>query len=249
MHVDVGAVTDRGRRRRKNEDALLVRPRACLFAVADGMGGHAGGEVASTIATEVLARHFPDESLRGLPGSELRRRLCAAVVAANDAILDRSQRDPVLRGMGTTLTALVLAPAGDPGWVAHIGDSRAYRLRAGRFRRLTRDHTWVQEQVDAGRLRSADAYQHSMGNIITRALGIDPEILPDVSRTGLRHGDVLLLCTDGLTNMLDEREIRDVLQSLDTAASIAHDLVHAANARGGIDNISAVVIRAVPAAQ
>jgi PPM family protein phosphatase len=238
MHLDVAALTDRGRRRRRNEDAVLCAFGSRLFAVADGMGGHAGGEVASTLAIATLAA-----SLHRPPAASPRHALAAAFADANHAVYERSLGEPQLRGMGTTLTALLLAADGT-GWLAHIGDSRGYRLRRGRLRRLTRDHTWVQEQVEAGRLPPHAADRHPMSNIITRALGIEPDAEPELRRTGVRAGDGVLLCTDGLIAVVDEAEIAAAMAASTSAETCVRDLVELANARGGPDNVTAIVIRA-----
>jgi PPM family protein phosphatase len=237
MHLDVAALTDRGLRRRRNEDAVLCAPGSRLFAVADGMGGHAGGEVASALAIATLAA-----ALDRPPAASPRHALAAAFDHANRAVYERSLGDPQLRGMGTTLTALLLADGGT-AWLAHIGDSRAYRLRRGRLRRLTRDHTWVQEQVDAGRLPAAAADRHPMSNIITRALGIEPDAEPELRRTGILAGDGLLLCTDGLIAVVDEAEIAAGLATSASAEACVHALVELTHTRGSPDNVTVIAIR------
>jgi PPM family protein phosphatase len=239
-------LSDRGRRRRRNEDALLLLAESGLCAVADGMGGHAAGDVASRIAVEGLATAF---SAVGEPVADaLERRLAGAFGAANRAILDHAARDVSCHGMGTTLTAL-LPVAGMPACVlAHVGDSRAYRLRGDEFRQLTRDHTWVQQQVDAGILTAEQARHHNRASVLTRVLGTDATAPADTLVADVRPGDLFLLCSDGLTAVLTDSDVYDVIaaaSALQDAARALEDavgaLVDEANRRGGPDNITVVL--------
>lgn len=240
MNLRVAALSDTGRVRSGNEDALLVRPDKRLFAVADGMGGHVAGEVASALAVETVdaAVSSPaDESTQ-----DLADRLAAVVRTANGRIMERGRDAPETRGMGTTLTVLAF-PAGDgsTGAVAHIGDSRMYRLRADRLELLTRDHTWVQDQIDAGRLAPDQARAHPYANVLSRVLGL-PEIEVETDVVDVATGDLLLLCTDGLTAMLDEPAITAILTGTEDIDEAAERLVGEANALGGVDNVTVILI-------
>jgi PPM family protein phosphatase len=243
VEIAAAGLTDRGSRRPRNEDALLVRPDVGLFAVADGMGGHAAGEVASRLAVATLEQTLAPRLAAGAPPPDrLRRTLAAAVHSANAAILQRAAANPTEFGMGTTLTALALLRRRGC-LIAHAGDSRAYLLRAGTLRQLTEDHTWVREQVRAGLLTPALARRHPHANVITRALGTTPELAVDTCRETLAAGDVLLLCSDGLTLHLDDAELRGLLDRPLPVPRLADELVAAANRAGGLDNITAVVLR------
>jgi len=209
-----------------------------LFAVADGLGGHQGGEVASKIAVETLAAL--DE---GGPWSDERSALDAlrqAIRAANLKIRDAASRDRSLHNMGTTLT--VVLEDGLTFHLAHIGDSRAYLFRNGQLTRLTEDHSLVQQFVNEGRLTPEEAEHHPQASIITRALGMDVEVEPDVATFRREPGDRLLLCTDGLSRVVDEPTIRRVLGRVVDPQEAADDLVARANDEGGPDNITVVIL-------
>jgi serine/threonine protein phosphatase PrpC len=244
---DIAAVTDIGQRRQNNEDAFAVRQDLGCFLVADGMGGHAAGEVASRLATETVVDQLEAAGLPLREPEPTRRALIAAVRQANRAILDEAGRNSDLHGMGTTLTALALLAGGHRACLAHVGDSRAYRLRNGRLTQLTADHTWVREQVQLGRLTPAEARTHEAASVLTRALGTYPEPDPDVTATDILTGDTLLLCSDGLTTVLDDGAIAAILAQPAPTATLAAQLVAAANLAGGPDNITVIVLR--PAAR
>lgn len=229
---DFAAVTDTGRVRRANEDAFYAR--APLFGVADGMGGAQAGEVASKIAAEALAGGL-DESLAPEP------RLAAVVSKANREIHDRSLADAELHGMGTTMTVLLLGD--DEVTIAHVGDSRAYRLRDGELTRLTRDHSLVGEMVRRGALSEPEAEKHPQRSILTRALGPDADVEVDVHTHGARDGDLYLLCSDGLTTMVSDEAIGEGLRANGSLDDLAKGLVRRANDNGGADNITAVMLR------
>jgi PPM family protein phosphatase len=224
--------SDTGRQRRANEDSFFVR--APLFVVADGMGGAQAGEVASRLAAEAFAGGLPDA---GTP----EQRLEVRVRDANTRIHDRSQEDRTLNGMGTTLTAAYLD--GDELSLAHVGDSRAYLLRDGELTRLTRDHTLVDELVRRGELTEQEAAEHPQRSIITRALGPEPDIDIDLHTHCMQAGDVLLLCSDGLTGMISEDEVAQILGGARSLGDAGRALVHAANEAGGRDNITVVLFR------
>jgi serine/threonine protein phosphatase PrpC len=237
MRISFAGHTDVGRIRTRNEDALLLRPERGLFAVADGMGGHAAGDIASRIAVDVL-----DEKTTDFDG-DVESRLAHAIHAGHDAILKAARADAALQGMGTTLTALYAA--GDGCVIAHVGDSRAYRWRAGALDQLTRDQTWVQEQVEAGLLTPERARDHPFAAMLTCALGIeDVELEVQVLAPPCEPGDTYLLCSDGLIARLGDDDVRRVLlehgADLDDAARA---LVEAANRAGGPDNITVALVR------
>lgn len=233
--------SDVGRVRRGNEDAFLVDPPRGIFLVADGMGGHAAGEVASAIARDVvgtaLARHVDS----GVDGEELERVLDESIRAAHQAITAHAAQHPASRGMGTTLTSCVVRPDG-AFRIGHVGDSRAYRLGERGLEQVTRDHTWVQLEVDAGRLSASAARTHHLSHIITRALGADSADDPDILAGTLAPGDLLLLCTDGLTGKVDDGELERILAAAAPLPERVDALIRAANARGGEDNITAVLV-------
>jgi PPM family protein phosphatase len=237
MKTDFAGRTHTGRVRSRNEDALLQRPHRRLFAVADGMGGHAGGDIASRIAIDIL-----DE--RTAAGSDdVAGDLEAALRAGHEAILKAAGADPALSGMGTTLTALRFDGTGR-GVVAHVGDSRAYRYRDGELVQLTRDQTWVQDQVDAGLLTARQAKRHPYSAMLTGALGIDGiDLVVEIMELEPHPGDLFLLCTDGLVARLDDDDIGRILAADDDVAATADALVDAANAAGGPDNITVALVR------
>lgn len=237
------ARTDRGRKRSSNEDAFSLRADLGFFALADGMGGHAAGEVASQMAVDRMTEEYLAAGSDALAPEELEATLIAATQRANAAIFERSERELDKAGMGTTLTTLALVPAERVCRLAHVGDSRAYRLRADTLVQLTTDHTWVQQQVQLGRLSPNLARHHPFANIVTRALGIKGEVDVDVVRGELQPGDVFLLCSDGLTGMLPDGEIGEILAAAATPEDAVAALVDAANAAGGYDNITAIVVR------
>ena len=231
MRVDVGSATDIGRVRERNEDSMLVDPP--LYVVADGMGGHRGGQVASQVALEAM---------EGL-ATEGQGSLADHVRRANRAVWDRSIEDERLSGMGTTLTAARID--GGSALIAHVGDSRAYLLRDGSLQQLTTDHTLVARMVRSGEITEAEAEVHPHKNVLTRALGTDEEVEVDEDSIALVDGDRLLLCSDGLTGMVTEDQIQAILENSDQPQQAADRLVKAANRAGGIDNITVVVLDAI----
>jgi protein phosphatase len=233
MRIAAVGVTSVGRVRDLNEDSFLVDERLRLYAVADGMGGHQGGEVASRTAIEAL---------RAAVASG--RAINDAIASANAAVLEKATGEPDLEGMGTTLTAVV-ATVGDTLLIGHVGDSRAYLLRDDALERLTEDHSLVEELVREGRLTPEQAEVHPQRAIITRALGVDPDIDVDLYTARVRAGDRVLLCSDGLTTMVRERDIARLARSERDARVVADTLVEAANEAGGDDNITVVVLDVV----
>jgi protein phosphatase len=230
MKLSAGAFSDAGRVRDNNEDAHVVDERLALFAIADGMGGHVAGEVASWTAIEALRAAIAN----GRPIND-------AISLANDAVLERATGDPKLTGMGTTMTAVVVA-GGSRLLVGHVGDSRAYFLHDGSLRQLTDDHSLVGELVREGRLTAEQAESHPQRAIVTRALGVDADVDVDVYTLEVVAGDRILLCSDGLTDMVRERDIERIARSESDPQRVAELLVDAANAAGGVDNITVVVL-------
>ena len=231
MRIEVGSATDIGRVRERNEDSILVQPP--LYVVADGMGGHRGGQVASQAAVETMEELAGDR--KGSLADHVRR--------ANRAVWDRSVEDQQLSGMGTTLTAARVD--GASATIAHVGDSRAYLLREGLLRQLTTDHTLVERMIRSGEITEAEADVHPHKNVLTRALGTDEQVEVDEDAVELIDGDRLLLCSDGLTGMVTEDQIQAILETTESPQQAADRLVKAANRAGGIDNISVVVIDAI----
>jgi PPM family protein phosphatase len=224
--------TDTGRQRHANEDSYFAR--SPMFAVADGMGGAQAGEVASRIAAGAFER-APET------GDSPESRLEAIALDANREIHDVAQRDSSTAGMGTTLTAALVD--GNEVAIGHVGDSRAYVLRGGELKRLTKDHSLVEELRRQGRLTEEEAEEHPQRSIITRALGPEPEVEVDTMTFPAKAGDVFLLCSDGLTTMVSEDEIRRILSEGRTLRSAVNKLIDAANSGGGRDNITAVAFR------
>jgi PPM family protein phosphatase len=228
MKVVVGSATDIGQVREGNEDSLLiVEP---LYAVADGMGGHRGGEVASTLALETVQQLFEQRQ-----GS-----LADQVAEANRAVFERSRNDRSVSGMGTTLTAALVD--GDRVHLAHVGDSRAYLFRGGELRLLTEDHTLVHKMVVEGEITAEEAETHPHRSILTRALGVDQSVIVDEGDIEVADGDRILLCSDGLTGMVTDGQIREILAEAAEPQGAVDRLVTVANRAGGIDNITAIVL-------
>jgi PPM family protein phosphatase len=225
--------TDTGRQRNANEDSLFTRPP--LFVVADGMGGAQAGEVASKAAAESFDRE--------LPQAPPERILEQTIEAANRTIHERAHSDPNLAGMGTTTTAMIVDLEAEEVAIGHVGDSRAYRLRAGKLERLTRDHSLVEEMRRKGQLTDAQAEDHPQRSIITRALGPEPEVKVDVQTVPAQAGDLFLICSDGLTTMLDDDHIARLLGRASSMDAAVRGLVDEANRAGGRDNITVVAFR------
>jgi serine/threonine protein phosphatase PrpC len=250
MAVSWAARTHPGLRRAKNEDRFCAVPERGLFVVADGMGGHAGGDVASELAvveiervvraTAALGQHdtwpMPFDSALGRDGNILR----AAFVEANQSISDEADASEELRGMATTAVAVLLA--GLQATIAHVGDSRAYLLREERLTRLTGDHSWVEEQMRAGLLTAEAAREHPWRNIVTRALSGAGDLEVDVSQIELQPADRLLLCSDGLTTMLTDDDVGRIIDDATDLQRGCDDLVDRANAAGGSDNITTLLL-------
>jgi PPM family protein phosphatase len=239
LRIDDQAVrTDTGRQRSANEDSYFTN--GPLFVVADGMGGAQAGEVASKAAAE----SFQGE----LPAGPPEQVLAQTIEAANRTIHELARKDPGLAGMGTTTTAAIVDPIAEEVALGHVGDSRAYRFRAGKLERLTRDHSLVEEMRRKGQLTEAQAEDHPQRSIITRALGPEPEVQVDVQTVPAAAGDVFLICSDGLTTMLDDDHVARLLGRASSMDSAVRALVDEANRAGGRDNITVIAFRLVDTA-
>jgi len=236
-------MSDVGRCRKVNQDMFLLDEAVGLYAIADGMGGHAAGEVASDLAINALAGSWrqngspADDRPTGEVGELLREALSEGNRRICESVVTRSE----WRGMGTTMVAM--AVTGERAVIAHVGDSRAYLLREGELRLLTSDHSWVNEQVKLGLLTDEQAHRHPMRNIVTRALGNQPEVEVDLMEESVQPGDVFFLCSDGLSGMLHQDEIQEILTEHGASPRAAcEELVQRANAHGGEDNITVIVL-------
>jgi len=230
--------TDTGRQRNANEDSFFVRPP--IFVVADGMGGAQAGEVASKAAADAFDVDLPES-----PPEQVLRE---TILTANRRIHDLARADASRAGMGTTLTAAIVDAAAEEVAIGHVGDSRAYRLRGGKLEQLTRDHSLVEEMRRKGQITDAQAEDHPQRSIITRALGPEPEVEPDLQTVPATPGDVFLICSDGLTTMLGEEQIAELLNRASSLDAAVGALVDEANRAGGRDNITALAFRLEDAA-
>ncbi len=240
--ITVAAATDTGRVRASNQDAFGYSMAAQLFVLCDGMGGAAGGEIASRVTIETVLDHLVSAvPLAVSSGKVITRNLEDAVAAANRILVSRAEHEPALSGMGTTLVALLVR--GPSAWIAHVGDSRCYLLRGGVLTRCTEDHSLVGEQVRLGVLRPEDAELSPLRNVITRAVGVGEGLRAEVRELAIEPGDTFLLCSDGLTRELREDSIARLLGSAANLETACHALVDGANANGGHDNITCVLVR------
>lgn len=228
--MEVGAKTDKGKVREQNEDTFGYRD--TLFVIADGMGGHQAGEVASAIAVETVLAVEMDAD----PVASLQK----AVLSANSAILEEMAKNESFSGMGTTVAILLLKT--DRAFVSHLGDSRIYQLTEGNLVQLTDDHSFVAELIKNGSITEEEAKIHPQRNVLTRALGTEGHLEFEVNSFTTHSGDKFLLCSDGLTGIVDEKIIKEILMSEKTPQTIADQLVEQANKDGGTDNITVIVI-------
>lgn len=243
MEWEYAGKSDVGKVRQGNEDALFANAEHGVFIVADGMGGHVAGEVASQIVTDTVGPGVSEAIAQGLAGAELENRVLELIEEANRAILERADNEPEKRGMGTTLTLLALVP-GTGYLMDQVGDSRGYLLRDGTLSQITRDHTVVQQQVDRGALTPEQARDHPLSHILTRALGTELSVEVDAYGDTVESGDLFLLCSDGLSGMLPDDAIQEILETRGkNLQEIAEALIDAANEAGGMDNITAVLVR------
>ena len=263
-HPTVVGLTDVGQTRSRNEDSLSLLPELGIAVVADGMGGHPGGDVASRVAAETATRLLGEQLVDGVgsvedPVSHLGEAMRRSVAAAHAAIRVAGEEDPELLGMGTTITALAVDRETDHFVLGHVGDSRAYLFRDARLTQLTRDDTWVQERVEAKQLTDDQARRHPFAHLLTQCLGLEDTPVPHITHGSVEVGDTYLLCSDGLVGMLDDGTLAEILSrelganGTSTAAAqrqpAVEALVKAANEAGGHDNITAVLVSIDPAAE
>jgi len=231
------ASTDVGLVRQGNEDAYEIELEEGGFVVCDGMGGAAAGEVASKIASETFLAALKDVPL--LEDNAIK----AAVRAADDKVREEAAKDASLRGMGTTLVALLLKDTGTLAYLVHAGDSRCYRFREHHLEQLTADHSFVEEQVRSGQLTPEEALRSPLRNVITRAIGSAEPTVPEITQVDLSPGDVYLLCSDGLTREVPDDKLRAILAGQPQLSEACSQLVQAAIAGGGRDNITCILVR------
>ena len=238
VHYAAAALSDLGRKRSSNEDAFGYSVEHGVYAVCDGMGGAAAGEIASSLAVDELMRLLAGDSAPASPRAEAER----AIAAANHAIYSRAQRNQKLSGMGTTMVMLLAEER--RVWFLNIGDSRGYRLRNHRLEQITADHSHVEEQVRMGRMTRSEAERSPLRNIITRALGTQASVTPDIFELDAEPGDLFLLCSDGLTRELSDPLLESLLSTDLPLDELCGRLVGAANKVGGHDNITCLLVRA-----
>ena len=251
MKIVYKGITDVGRKREANEDSFAVVPEDSLFVVADGMGGHAAGEVASRLAVTAISDFiastrrdteitwpFEYDMSMSIEGNRLR----TAIRLANQRILDTISHKKDLEGMGTTLVGAMVSEG--KACVGHVGDSRAYLIHQGEITQITSDHSWVNEQVKLGFLTRNDASRHPFRNVVTRALGSKEDVVVDLAEQPLERGDYLVLCSDGLNSMLEDEEIASIVMDNDgDIDAAARALVARANEKGGEDNVTVILIK------
>ena len=255
LRIKACGLSDVGLARTHNEDCFGIDPAKKLVVVADGMGGHSHGEVASRIAVQSIREYVDrgssdddDDTLgfengnpadnRGLQRHS--RLLQDAIRVAHRRVLSAIQEDGSLYGMGTTVVGMLLK--GHTAAIGHVGDSRAYRIRNREMKLLTQDHTWVNEQVMAGFLSEEQARVHPLKNVITRALGGENDVVVDMREVEVAPGDIYLLCSDGLTTMMPDRDIEERLASQQNLEDACRELIQEANSRGGLDNVTVVLL-------
>ncbi|MFN4115564.1 MAG: Stp1/IreP family PP2C-type Ser/Thr phosphatase [Inhella sp.] len=245
--LQLSGLTDVGRARSNNEDAFAIAEAAGLAVLADGMGGYNAGEVASQMLTGFLRDELGRwlQAASNAPSAAVQQAMAICVDNANRAIFESAQDNPRYAGMGTTLVLAVFRPEGV--WLGHVGDSRAYRLRAGKFEQLTRDHSLLQEQIDAGLITPEQAQFALHKNLVTRAVGVESVVQLEAHLHPVQDGDLLLLCSDGLSDMLSDADMQSLCQAhVERGAELsqlASALINGANERGGRDNITAVLAR------
>lgn len=251
MAIEHAGMTDVGMRRDHNEDAYCVNPDHNLFIVCDGMGGHAAGEVASRIAVDTV------EKFTAATGNDMditwpfeydeqlslnANRIRTAIRLANQNLIAHIQERKEFKGMGTTIVCSIIS--GSQASLGHVGDSRIYMIRDGEIRQMTRDHSWIDEQLKQGILTPEEARKHPLRNVITRALGSKDDVVVDVMDTRLIDGDLILLCSDGLTGMLEDHEIRDIVKTHGTdLPGACRALIESSNSHGGDDNVTVILLR------
>ena len=245
MIIEFASALDPGRVRRNNEDAVAVDPETGVAVLADGMGGYLAGEVASGMATSIISQEMV-RWMRGHNGArppegDVRHIMDSSTQHANRAIYESSHSNPKYSGMGTTLVMTV--PCDRGLMVGHVGDSRAYRFRKGQLERLSKDHSFLQEQLDLGLITPEQAAKSMHRNLVTRAMGVEPDVLLELNLFDVQSDDLIMLCSDGLTDMLDDARLQELLSMPLALQEMCLALVAAANEAGGRDNISVVLAR------
>lgn len=255
MKIVSCGITDIGRKRQRNEDSYLVNDKIGLYIVADGMGGHAGGEFASKIAvstveeiirgedrvkSNVPTNSYLDANQQSEVEGQEQERLKDAINRAGNMIVRRAFEDPELKGMGTTSTVMFIS--NERAYIAHVGDSRAYCVRDGEIIQITEDHSLVHEQLKSGLITEEEAKTHQLKNIITRSVGVQEEVEVDTVVWKIQVGDSYLLCSDGLSNMMQDEEMQEIITKNDVEQG-ARELVDLANQRGGEDNITLILLK------
>ncbi len=250
MPIEFFAAVDAGRARSNNEDSVAVEDGASMAVLADGMGGYNAGEVASNMLTSFIRTELGRwllEATTQATDADVRRAMDICVDNANRAIFNAANSNPQYAGMGTTLVLAVFRD--NRLLVGHVGDSRTYRLRAGRLSQITRDHSLLQEQIDAGLITAEQAAFSANKNLVTRAVGVEDTVLLETHQHEVMPGDLYLMCSDGLSDMLDDAAIAQVLLAHDSLQDATRALIDAANEAGGKDNIAVVLARAAGGAQ
>lgn len=234
MVFKVGAKTDKGLIRKNNEDAFYVDAEKGIFIIADGMGGHNAGEVASQMAVEEIKKYLNTQE------NKFSQILKQAIIEANKAIYEKAKKDPNLKGMGTTIVVLIVNNKNLH--IAHVGDSRAYILTKEGLKQITEDHSLVNEWVKEGKITLDEARFHPMGNVITRALGVEKEVEVEINTIPYQD-EPILLCTDGLTDMLEDKEIEEIIKNNPDPEQACEALIKEANEKGGKDNVTVILIK------
>lgn len=238
MLMEAAALSDVGRVRSANEDAYGTCPEAGFFVVCDGMGGAAAGEIASHAAVTAVTEKLCSLQASDDPAPALE----SAIAEANQRVYAHAEREPSLHGMGTTLVSLLVREG--QVWIAHVGDSRCYRVRAGSLERMTEDHSLVDEQVRLGQMTPAEAAISPLRNVITRAIGTRDTVTPDIRKMATEQGDLFLLCSDGLTKEVSEPRLAELLKGdASDLQALCQNLIQDANDSGGSDNITAILVR------
>lgn len=236
------ALSDKGRVRPNNEDSYAVGSfeDGCAWAVVcDGMGGASGGTVASKMCTESISEHISKAYREGASVASVKNLLMSAVISANAEVYEKSAEDISLNGMGTTVVAAVIVK--EAAVIAHVGDSRAYLLRNGSLRQITKDHSMVQYMVDMGQITEEEAHTHPDRNVITRAVGVDEDIKVDIDIVDIEDGDLFIICTDGFSGFVSDPQALGIVAECESLCELPERLVNAANNNGGRDNITVAV--------
>ncbi len=237
------ALSDKGRIRSNNEDSYAVgsfNDGSVWAVVCDGMGGASGGTVASKMCTESVTEHISKAYREGASVSFIKNLLMSAVISANVEVFEKSREDVSLNGMGTTVVAAIVKA--ESAIIAHVGDSRAYLLRNGSLRQITKDHSMVQYMVDLGQITEEEAHTHPDRNVITRAVGVDEDIKVDIDIVDVEDGDLFIICTDGFSGFVSDSQVLEIADECENSQELSERLVNAANNNGGRDNITVAVV-------